>query len=186
MVETAVPDHSHEEDEDVLAACYRHPNRETSLRCYTCGKPICTQCAVKTPVGYSCPDCIRELRAGYYNATFFDYILAIVVTLLLSVAAAYFVGRLGFFVIFVSPVAGTLISRIVFRAIRRRRGRWLPHLVAGTLALGALAGVAWKTKKPDWLFARLGRPGRGLYMRDRKSTRLNSSHTDISRMPSSA
>ncbi len=139
IMEMAVPDPPHEEDEDVLAVCYRHPNRETSLRCYTCGKPICTQCAVKTPVGYSCPDCIRDLRAGYYNATFFDYILAFVVTLLLSVVAAYFVGLLGFFVIFVSPVAGTLIGRIVFRAIRRRRGRWLPHLVAGTVALGALA-----------------------------------------------
>lgn len=136
---TAVPAPLIEEDEDMTAVCYRHPNRETSLRCYTCGKPICTQCAVKTPVGYSCPDCIRDLRATYYNATTLDYILAIVVGLPLSVLAAYFVGLLGFFVIFVSPIAGRIIGQVVFWAIRRRRGRWLPHLVAGTVALGALA-----------------------------------------------
>lgn len=142
---TAVPDHIHEDDEDVTAVCYRHPSRETALRCYTCGKPICTQCAVKTPVGYSCPDCIRELRTGYYNATFLDYGIAFVVTLLLSMLASYFVGFLGFFIIFVAPVAGTIIGRITFRAVRRHRGRWLPHCVAGSVVLGALVTAVLPT-----------------------------------------
>jgi hypothetical protein len=29
----------------------------TGLRCSRCGKPICPQCAVRTPVGLRCPDC---------------------------------------------------------------------------------------------------------------------------------
>jgi len=144
MVETAVasPSHDHapskaaEDDFDLV--CYRHPTRETALRCYSCGKPICIKCANKTPVGYSCPDCIRDLQKNYYTITWVDYIIAFMVALPLSILAAYFVGFLGFFVFFVAPVVGTLIGRIVFFAVRRRRGRDLAHLVGGTVVLGAI------------------------------------------------
>ncbi len=37
--------------------CSYHPNVMTGLRCSRCGKPICPQCAVRTPVGFRCPDC---------------------------------------------------------------------------------------------------------------------------------
>ena len=33
--------------------CVNHPNKETYLRCNKCGQPICTKCAVGTPVGAS-------------------------------------------------------------------------------------------------------------------------------------
>ena len=32
---------------------------ETSLRCNKCGKPICAKCAVRTPTGYRCKECVR-------------------------------------------------------------------------------------------------------------------------------
>ena len=37
--------------------CSYHPQVRTGLRCSRCGKPICPQCAVRTPVGLRCPDC---------------------------------------------------------------------------------------------------------------------------------
>lgn len=37
--------------------CSYHPKNLTGLRCSRCGKPICPQCAVRTPVGMRCPDC---------------------------------------------------------------------------------------------------------------------------------
>lgn len=37
--------------------CSYHPEVMTGLRCSRCGKPICPQCAVRTPVGLRCPDC---------------------------------------------------------------------------------------------------------------------------------
>ncbi|MCP4424285.1 MAG: hypothetical protein GY803_07340, partial [Chloroflexi bacterium] len=139
--ETAVPIPEHASDDAVGdnfdLACYRHPNRETSLRCYNCGKPICIKCAQKTPVGYSCPDCIRDVQKGYYNATILDYIIAVIVAVPLSAVAAFFLQLIGFFTFFISPVAGTLIGRIVFWAVRRHRGRWLSHVVAGAVVLGA-------------------------------------------------
>jgi hypothetical protein len=37
--------------------CSYHPDVMTGLRCSRCGKPICPQCAVRTPVGLRCPEC---------------------------------------------------------------------------------------------------------------------------------
>jgi membrane associated rhomboid family serine protease len=43
-----------------MEACYRHPNRETGVRCSNCERPICTDCMTATPVGMRCPECARQ------------------------------------------------------------------------------------------------------------------------------
>ena len=43
-----------------MAVCYRHPRRETNVRCANCGRPICPDCMTVTPVGMRCPECARE------------------------------------------------------------------------------------------------------------------------------
>jgi membrane associated rhomboid family serine protease len=43
-----------------MPACYRHPGRETSVACSSCGRPICPDCMTTTPVGMRCPECARE------------------------------------------------------------------------------------------------------------------------------
>jgi hypothetical protein len=153
-VETAVP--QPEPDEDVHTAvpaaeeeayelfCYRHPNRSTSLRCYNCGKPICSSCAIKTPVGYSCPDCIREKEDIFFNAKPLDYIIAPTIGLVLSLVAGYLVARFalsgGFFtyiiLLFVGGFVGRLIGQISKGAVARRRGRYLPQVMVVMLILG--------------------------------------------------
>ncbi|MFW5940195.1 MAG: hypothetical protein ACOCXI_00225 [Chloroflexota bacterium] len=129
-----------DDDEEVLY-CYRHPQRETGLRCYTCNRPICTSCAQHTPVGYRCPQCIREAQDVFFEAGILEYVLGIAVALLLGLIAGYIAPRIGFFVIFIGPAAGTLIGRLAFRAARRRRGRYLPHLVAAMVAIGGFLPV---------------------------------------------
>ena len=39
---------------------YRHPNRETGVRCSNCGRAICPDCMTPTPVGMRCPECSRD------------------------------------------------------------------------------------------------------------------------------
>jgi hypothetical protein len=156
VVEAAVvpaPDHL-EPDEPVAEeayelVCYRHPDRKTSLRCYTCGKPICTQCAVKTPVGYRCPTCVRELEDSLYEATLRDHLLVPAVLLPLSLIIGFLVVRFaggGFFLLFfmfaIAGAIGSWLGRVGHRVAGRRRGRYLPTIAAACVALGVLIPAA--------------------------------------------
>jgi hypothetical protein len=118
--------------------CANHPNRETHLRCNKCGKPICTSCAKRTPVGYRCPECIREHEEIFYSATPVDYIIAALIALPLSLVGGYIATLVGFFVIFLAAAVGSLIGRLVFRAAGRRRGRWLPQMVGVIVVFGGI------------------------------------------------
>jgi hypothetical protein len=124
--------------------CYRHRKRETSLRCYSCERYICSQCAIKTPVGYRCPVCVREAEDVFFNATILDYIVAPIVALPLSVLAGFLVRSLGsgflmiLIIFFLAGVIGGFIGRAAKWAVGRRRGRYLAHIVAACVAMGVI------------------------------------------------
>lgn len=42
--------------------CYRHPGRETYIRCQRCDQPICPDCMIAAAVGHQCPTCVAEGR----------------------------------------------------------------------------------------------------------------------------
>ncbi len=56
--------------------CVNHPDRETYLRCNRCDRPICSECAVLTPTGYRCKDCVRGQQRIFETAQSVDYFLA--------------------------------------------------------------------------------------------------------------
>ena len=56
--ETEMPD-----DLDVKH-CYRHPQRETGVSCSNCGRPICHECMIPAPVGFRCPECVKQQNVG--------------------------------------------------------------------------------------------------------------------------
>lgn len=167
-VEDRVQTHRHAAEEaaadsDVELYCYRHPERSTSLRCYKCGKPICSQCAVKTPVGYLCPDCHREAEDAFFNALPTDYLLAPLVALPLSLIAGWLVVRFsgGIFMIllfiFAGGAVGGFIARLAKRVISNRRGRYIPYVIAACVILGVVFW-AW-----PWLLALLAGSGGVLF-----------------------
>jgi hypothetical protein len=127
--------------------CVNHPDRETGLRCHRCDRPICYQCAIKTPVGQICPDCYKAAQAKYYNGSSADVAIGAAISLVLGVvfgALAYmFLGLIGFFsfiiAFFAGPAAGGAVAEVVRRALRRRRAQGMK--VAATLAfiIGLLA-----------------------------------------------
>ena len=50
--------------DEIVPRCYRHPNRETYVRCQRCNRPICPECQIPAAVGVQCPDDVREGNRG--------------------------------------------------------------------------------------------------------------------------
>ena len=128
--------------DDEVIYCSYHPNVETRLRCSKCGRPICPKCAVQTPVGFRCPDCVRVQQAVFYTATPLDYAIAAVVGLAASTVVGFIMGRVGIFLaLLLGPLAGGAIAEVVRWATSRRRGRWIWLVVSGCIVTGALVAA---------------------------------------------
>jgi len=118
--------------------CENHPTVGTSLRCNRCNKPICTRCAVLTPTGYRCKECVRGQQKVFETATGFDPLIALVVAAPLAFLGSLFLPRFILFALLLSPVAGGLIAEAVRLAVKRRRSKQLFLFAALGAALGAL------------------------------------------------
>ncbi len=118
--------------------CANHPDRETSLRCNRCEKPICIHCAVLTPTGYRCKECVRGQQKTFENAQWIDFPLAFVIAAVLAYVGSLIVSFLGFFTIFLAPIAGVIIAEAVRLVTRRRRSKRLYQAAAAGVIIGAL------------------------------------------------
>jgi len=140
--------------------CYVHPNRETSLRCNNCERPICVSCAVRTPTGYRCRECVRGQQRTFETSEWYDYVSGFIVAALLSTVAAFLVtliGRFSFFgfiIIFAgAPTVAVMIAEGVRTVTRRRRSRALFITVAVGVVLGALPIMLFQLVFAGNLFA---------------------------------
>jgi hypothetical protein len=123
---------------DASRVCEKHPHRETSLRCNRCEKPICSECAVLTPVGYRCQECVREQQSGFDTTRSLDYPIAFVISMIGVGIGIYLLSFLGFWGIFLAPVVGGGLAEVLRRLIKNRRSRRLPLVVVIGGAVGAL------------------------------------------------
>ena len=118
--------------------CANHPTTPTRLRCNRCGKPICSKCAVRTPVGYRCRECVREQQQVFETASVIDYPIAFAVSAVIALFAVWLLMFLGFWGLFVAPPIGVGAAEIVRRAVRGHRSRYLPTAAVGGAVVGAL------------------------------------------------
>jgi hypothetical protein len=120
--------------------CANHPHTETMLRCNRCDKPICSKCAVQTPTGYRCRECVRGQQKVFETAQWQDIPLAFIASFGLSFLGSLIAGSMGFFVIFIAPIVGTILAEAARFVTHRRRSQRLAQVVA----IGAIiGGLPW-------------------------------------------
>jgi hypothetical protein len=127
-----------------LTYCEIHPDRETALRCNRCGRLMCAECAVQTPVGYRCRQCVRQHEDKFFKATQGDDVKVFAICAgAMAVAGAIISGiGLGLFLgLIVAFPAGGGISELALRAVERRRGRYSGEIGAAGAVVGGIVGA---------------------------------------------
>ena len=121
--------------------CYRHPERETWVRCGRCDQPICMSCAMQGRSACAArPAASRPgtpwRRCGRIKSP------SVLVAGGLGAAVGYFGAQFGWFMIVVGFFAGTLIAEALDRTVGIKRGpRILAIAVAGILVGGLIGGA---------------------------------------------
>ena len=152
--------------------CPAHPMVETQMRCNRCGRLICLKCAVQTPVGYRCKQCVTAQQAVYFNAKPGDNLLVGLLSFVVALSVTPFVALLGdlfwiggiYVALFAGPGAGALLTQLVRLVVQRRRSRIMATVVTvgiltglGVVVLGDLifVGAGLIGNLPLWVFAGL-------------------------------
>jgi hypothetical protein len=118
--------------------CANHPDVPTTLRCNRCEKPICIKCAILTPTGYRCRECVRGQQKIFETAQWMDFPLACGLAFIIAFLGSFLAQVMFFLIIFVAPIVGTIIGEVVRIVVRRRRSKRLFQAVALSAALGSL------------------------------------------------
>ena len=129
---------------DEIHFCAVHPERDTELRCNRCDRYMCIDCAKRTPVGYTCRECVRGHEDRFYQGTLVDYTLVALVSAAAGAVTIFAASLLGAFLIlgfFVAPAIGGAAAQIALQVTGRRRGRQSGFVSAGALLIGGF--VAW-------------------------------------------
>jgi hypothetical protein len=130
--------------DEPVTYCEVHPDRETALRCNKCGRLMCSECAVPTPVGYRCKQCVRQVESTFFNASRADDVIVGAVAAVCGAVlggAERVIGLPLLFAILLGLPIGGLIAEAALRAIQRRRSRYSAQIAAAAVVAGGLLGA---------------------------------------------
>jgi len=123
--------------------CYRHPYRETYVRCGRCDQPICMGCAMQGPVGMRCKTCGKPARDALDSMRPSQVAIALAVAGGLSAVVGYFGAQFGWFMIVVGFFAGTIIAEALDRTIGIKRGPRILAIAVTGIVIGGLIGSSF-------------------------------------------
>jgi hypothetical protein len=129
--------------------CANHPQRTTGVRCSDCGKAICPDCMVFSPVGVKCRECAKLPRSALLTLKPARGAKAVAASIgvgtLLGFGYYALLGGIGFFffAFFIGMAIGALVGEAVLRASGYYHGM--------ETALIAVAGTLWAFVFPPLL-----------------------------------
>lgn len=122
--------------------CALHPERDTELRCNRCERYMCVECAQRTPVGYTCRQCLRSHEDKFFTGGALDYVIVAALGAAGGAAMALLMTLIGGFLLLgvvIAPALGGAIAQLALGATGRRRGRHSGLVCAASVLLGGLA-----------------------------------------------
>jgi hypothetical protein len=122
--------------------CYRHPDRETWVRCGRCDQPICTRCSMQGPVGLRCRTCGKPSRDALASLKPNQIAIGLGVATGLGAVVGYFGAQFGFFMIVIGFFAGTIIAEALDRTVGIKRGPRILALAIAGIAIGGVLGAS--------------------------------------------
>ena len=123
--------------------CYRHPERETFVRCGRCDQPICMGCAMQGPVGLRCKTCGKPARDALASLRPSQVAIGLLVAAGLSAVVGYFGAQFGWFMIVVGFFAGSIIAEALDRTIGIKRGPRILAIAVTGILVGGLIGSSF-------------------------------------------
>jgi hypothetical protein len=133
-------------DEGDPLQCYRHPDRETYVRCGRCDRPICPRCAMSGLVGLRCRECGSPGRDPLTKLTPTQVGAGLAVALGGGTVAGFAGLQMGFFLsLCAGPFIGALIGEGVMRATGYKRGNIVRALVVAGIVGGVLIAAVFQS-----------------------------------------
>jgi hypothetical protein len=123
--------------------CYRHPGRETWVRCGRCEQPICSRCAMQGPVGLRCKTCGKPSRDPLGSLRPTQLAIAAAVSLGGGAIVGYVGSAMQIFGLVAAFFGGGLIAEALDRTVGIKRGRRILAIALPGIVAGGLAGVAF-------------------------------------------
>ena len=134
--------------ESEMHFCAVHSERDTELRCNRCDRYMCIDCAKRTPVGYTCRECVRGHENKFYQGTLIDYALVAAVCAIGGALTVFVTSLAGGFLLIgfiIAPAIGGAAAQFALQITGRRRGRQSGTISVGGLILGGLAAAVLLT-----------------------------------------
>ena len=116
--------------------CTYHPKTMTGLRCSRCGKPICPQCGVRTPVGLRCPDCAGVRGLPTYQTSPNALLKAGAAGLAVAIVVGVIWGYIPDWGFYLALALGFGVSEAMARMANYKRGHDLQVVALAMVALG--------------------------------------------------
>lgn len=127
--------------DDEIHYCEVHTDQDTELRCNRCNRYMCIDCAVRTPVGYTCKECVRGHEDKFFEGTTADYAIVGATAFFFGSIGAFIIGMFGGFfwlTFIIAPTIGAGIGQLALSLTGRRRGRQSGYICAGGVFAGGL------------------------------------------------
>ncbi len=109
---------------------------KTRLRCSRCGKPICYECMVESPVGFRCRDCASGPTISVYRTSSQLLIRALAAGTVVAIGVGILWGYFPAWGFYMALLLGFGTAEAMAWAAKYKRGRELQVTAFGAMAIG--------------------------------------------------